>query len=56
MLQNSPFFLSERYVGRVLQYFFDNPERFDEEAKLSVQKLTEKLQKLIKPFELLQEE
>jgi|JI61114C2RNA_FD_contig_31_3309511_length_920_multi_1_in_0_out_0_2 hypothetical protein len=56
MLQNSPFFLSEQHISRVLQYFFDNPERFDEGASLNMQKLTEKLHKLIKPFPLLEEE
>ena len=56
MLQNSPFFLTEQQVGSILQYLFDNPERYDEGMQLNVQKLVEKLKKLIKPFELLEEQ
>lgn len=56
MLQNSPFFLTEAQTNIVLQYFFDYPSKFDASMSLPIEKLVEKLSKLIKPFELMSEE
>jgi hypothetical protein len=55
MLRNSPFFLNDHQTTTVLQYLFED-QVSEAESVVPIEKLIEKLRKLIKEFDLLEEE